>query len=170
MGRYLILLYQDETSHDAIGEDEQRALLAAHGRFQGAHGDVVQGGGWLAPTATATALRGPGLAPDFAAGSDAEVTDGPFVETKEALAGFYLVEAADTLIEVGGLMPIEAGAVVTLAGAAIATTDGPFVETKEALAGYYVVEAPDLDAALAVAREVPAPYGGVEVRPLLSTG
>jgi hypothetical protein len=45
-------------------------------------------------------------------------------------------------------------------------TDGPFVESKEALGGYYVVEAPDLDGALAIARSVPAPFGGVEVRPL----
>ncbi len=44
-------------------------------------------------------------------------------------------------------------------------TDGPFLETKEALGGYYLIDAPDLDAALAVARDVPAPFGGVEVRP-----
>lgn len=35
-------------------------------------------------------------------------------------------------------------------------TDGPFAETKELLGGYYVIEAEDLDAALAIAREVPA--------------
>ncbi|HJX43958.1 MAG TPA: YciI family protein [Geodermatophilus sp.] len=47
-------------------------------------------------------------------------------------------------------------------------TDGPFVETKEALGGYYVVDAPDLDTALAVARTVPARFGGVEVRPVMT--
>ena len=46
------------------------------------------------------------------------------------------------------------------------TTDGPFAETKEALGGYYVVEADDLDAAIAIAKDVPAPFGGVEVRPI----
>lgn len=46
------------------------------------------------------------------------------------------------------------------------TTDGPFAETKEAVGGYYVIEADDLDAALAVAKEVPANFGGVEVRPI----
>ena len=51
----------------------------------------------------------------------------------------------------------------------LAVTDGPFVETKEALAGYYLLEVDDLDAALAVARDVPAPFGGVEVRPLIPT-
>ena len=45
-------------------------------------------------------------------------------------------------------------------------TDGPFAETKEVLGGYYVIEAADLDEALSIAREVPAPFGGVEVRPI----
>ena len=46
-------------------------------------------------------------------------------------------------------------------------TDGPFVETKEALGGYYLIEASDLDQALAIAKACPAPYGGVEVRPIM---
>ena len=123
MGQYLILLYEDEASWAAVGEHEAGEILAAHGRFGAAHGDVLRGGGWLHPTATATTVRSPGGGGSqdrdgFAAGEDALVTDGPFVETKEALGGFYLVEV------------------------------------------------PDLDTALALAREVPAPFGGVEVRPL----
>ena len=35
------------------------------------------------------------------------------------------------------------------------------VETKEALGGYYVIEAADLDEAIALAKKVPAPFGGV---------
>jgi hypothetical protein len=45
-------------------------------------------------------------------------------------------------------------------------TDGPFVETKEALGGFYLIEADDLDHALAISKLCPAPYGGVEVRPV----
>jgi len=45
-------------------------------------------------------------------------------------------------------------------------TDGPFAETKEGLGGYYLVEAASLDEAIAIAKDVPAPYGGVEVRPI----
>ncbi|MDQ1748809.1 MAG: hypothetical protein QOD07_3072 [Frankiaceae bacterium] len=45
-------------------------------------------------------------------------------------------------------------------------TDGPFAETKETLGGYYVIEAPDLDAAIEIAKQVPAKFGGVEVRPI----
>ena len=125
MGQYLILLYEDEASWAAVGEQESSELHAAHQRFAGKHGAALRGGGWLHPTATATTLRGPGgrgVGPDHGAGDDAAVTDGPFAETKEALGGYYLVEAVD------------------------------------------------LDGALAIARDVPAPFGGVEVRPLRPTG
>jgi hypothetical protein len=46
------------------------------------------------------------------------------------------------------------------------TTDGPFAETKEALGGYYLVEAADLDEAIGIAKQIPAHFGGVEVRPV----
>jgi hypothetical protein len=51
-------------------------------------------------------------------------------------------------------------------GGGFAVTDGPFAETKEVLGGYYVIEAADLDEALAIAKEIPMPSGGVEVRPI----
>jgi hypothetical protein len=47
-------------------------------------------------------------------------------------------------------------------------TDGTFAETKEVIGGYYVIEAPDLDEALAIAKQVPSPMGGVEVRPIIN--
>jgi hypothetical protein len=47
-------------------------------------------------------------------------------------------------------------------------TDGTFAETKEVIGGYYVIEAADLDEALAIAKQVPAPMGGVEVRPIIN--
>lgn len=48
-------------------------------------------------------------------------------------------------------------------------TDGPFAETKEVLGGYYLIDARDLDHALEIAKLCPAPYGGVEVRPVWDT-
>jgi hypothetical protein len=44
---------------------------------------------------------------------DGLVTDGPFLESKEVIAGFFVVEAADldTAIAVGKLLPIMDGAV-----------------------------------------------------------
>jgi hypothetical protein len=50
------------------------------------------------------------------------------------------------------------------------TTDGPFAETKEGLGGYYVIEAADLDEAIRIAKQCPAPFGGVEVRPMMTFG
>ncbi len=48
------------------------------------------------------------------------------------------------------------------------TTDGPFAETKETLGGYYIIDVENLDEALAWAAKVPlAPYGSVEVRPVM---
>jgi hypothetical protein len=48
-------------------------------------------------------------------------------------------------------------------------TDGPFAETKEGLGGFYLIEARDLDNALDIAKLCPAPFGGVEVRPVMDT-
>ena len=45
-------------------------------------------------------------------------------------------------------------------------TDGPFVESKAVLGGYYLIEAADLGEAIASAKDVSMPHGGVEVRPI----
>lgn len=83
--------------------------------------------------------------------------------------------ASGALVEVGGLMPIEAGAVVTLAGDAITTTDGPFVEARELVGGYAVYDVPDVTAAAKKAEAFLAAHqqtwpgweGWVEVRGLV---
>jgi hypothetical protein len=49
----------------------------------------------------------------------------------------------------------------------VTVTEGPFAETKEGLGGYYLIEAANLDEAIAIAKQVPAPAGGVEVRPVM---
>ncbi len=48
----------------------------------------------------------------------------------------------------------------------VAVSDGAFAETKEVIGGYYLIDAADLDQALRIAAQVPAPFGGVEVRPI----
>lgn len=58
--------------------------------------------------------------------------------------------AQGTLVEVGGLMPIEMnGAIVTLSGGAVTTTDGPFTEARELVGGYAVYDVPDVATAIA---------------------
>jgi hypothetical protein len=52
----------------------------------------------------------------------------------------------------------------------VVLTDGPYAETKEFMGGFYLLEAEDLDAAIALARHIPAAWrdgGKVEVRPLM---
>ena len=50
-------------------------------------------------------------------------------------------------------------------------TDGLFAETKEMLGGYYLVDFPTREEAIEWAARVPnAPYGSIEVRPVLETG
>jgi hypothetical protein len=47
--------------------------------------------------------------------------------------------------------------------------DGPFAETKEQLGGYYIVDVPDLDAAIALAKQIPIYKDGcVEIRPMMT--
>src|SRR5215470_16185192 len=52
------------------------------------------------------------------------------------------------------------------AGNGVAISDGAFAETKEVIGGYYLIDAANLDEALRIAAQVPAPFGGVEVRPI----
>ena len=88
MAQYLVLIYGDEREWEARSEHERRDNHAAHEAFTGAAGSRILGGAELQPTATATSLRA-------GAEDGPTITDGPFVETKEALGGFYLLEAAD---------------------------------------------------------------------------
>jgi hypothetical protein len=66
------------------------------------------------------------------------------------------------------LQPIDTATTVRVRDGETVITDGPFAETKEILGGYYIVDVPDLDAALQWAARIPnAPYGSVEVRPVM---
>jgi hypothetical protein len=57
---------------------------------------------------------------------------------------------------------------VRTAGGTTVVSDGPFLETAEIIGGFYVLEAEDLDAAIAMAAEIPAALtGSVELRPVV---
>ena len=79
---------------------------------------------------------------------------------------------AGSILAAAVLHPTNTATMVRVTGARggdVVVADGPYAETKEALTGYYVVEAADLDAAVAVAAQVPAAWNGaVEVRPVLA--
>jgi hypothetical protein len=49
-------------------------------------------------------------------------------------------------------------------GGDVVVTDGPYAETKEILFSFYMLEVEDLDAAIALARRMPAAvYGSVTI-------
>ena len=101
MAKYLILIYGDEKSWADVGPEERERVEAGHIRFSEAAGEAILGGEELMPPGTATSLRrGP-------AEDRPTVTDGPFLETKEVLGGFYVLEAPDldAAIALAGLLP-----------------------------------------------------------------
>jgi hypothetical protein len=115
MAEYLILIYGEEVDPASVAPGTYDQLMKEHQAFGERRAPALRGGNALQPTSTATSIRR---------------------------------DASGQLV----------------------VTDGAFAETKEALGGYYLIEAADLDEALAVAKEVPAPFGGVEVRPIWVLG
>ena len=53
---------------------------------------------------------------------------------------------------------------------AFSVSDAPFAETKEAPSSYYLVQADNVDEASAMAKDVPPPFGGIELRPARTFG
>ena len=104
MAEYLILIFEDENAYATATPDVFQQVMDAHNLFAGQVGEKggkILGGRALQPTGTATTIR------------DDVVTDGPFVETKEALGGFYLIEARDLdhALEIAKLTPARFGGV-----------------------------------------------------------
>lgn len=90
MAQYMFLLYDNEDWYDQVTPEEWQRQMKLHGEFAAAveaAGARIFGGEALQRSTTASTVRQ----------TDGEplVTDGPFIETKEALGGFYLIEAKD---------------------------------------------------------------------------
>ena len=87
--RYMFLIYSRETDMAGMSPADMDALRAAHRAVMdetGAKG-IFHGAEPLHPTATATTVRMQGGKP--------LVIDGPFAETKEQLAGYYILDCKD---------------------------------------------------------------------------
>ncbi len=87
MTQYIALTYTADVDWSA---PEQAEEMKEYGRFGEEHADAIRGGAALYQTSTATTVRVRG-----GRGGDVVASDGPYAETKEALTGFYLLEAAD---------------------------------------------------------------------------
>ena len=87
--RYLLTIYGDESRWANATPEAVQQMMAAYGAF----GDAAQaagvmiGGEGLQPSSTATTVR--------VRDSETLTTDGPFAETREQLAGYYLLDCRD---------------------------------------------------------------------------
>jgi len=88
MAKYMILIYGDAAQWEAMTEEQWKAHDAAHAAFVAEAGSRFIDGRQLEMAPTATSLRSDAL-------GQIHITDGPFLETKEGLGGYYLLEAAD---------------------------------------------------------------------------
>jgi hypothetical protein len=106
MANYLVLIYDSEAAWAGAGPDDVARIHEGHRRFGEANGAVIKGGDALQPTSTATSLR-------HEPSGEVTVTDGAFAETKEALGGYYVIEADDLdgAIAVARQIPVLAGGV-----------------------------------------------------------
>jgi len=87
MPQYLALTYTPDVNWWA---PEHADELAEYRRFAVDNTERIQASALLHPTSTATVVRVEG-----ARGGNVVTTDGPYAETKEALTGYYLIEADD---------------------------------------------------------------------------
>ena len=87
--RYLLSIYVDESGFATATPEDREQMSTAYANFTDEvdKAGVLRGGDGLQPSATSTTVRL----------RDGEVllTDGPFAETREQLAGYYLLECAD---------------------------------------------------------------------------
>jgi hypothetical protein len=95
--KYMILIYGNVESWKSMDADSFRALMAAHSALQEelkASGEFVDTN--ELPVENAKIVR--------TKGGVSDVTDGPFVEIKEIVAGYYIVECAgiDRATEIAG--------------------------------------------------------------------
>jgi hypothetical protein len=83
--QYALLIYTKPGAAEALSDDEQEAVHREYMELKDLSGIV--GGAALHPIETATTVR--------LQDHQLLVTDGPFADTKEIFAGFYLLEADD---------------------------------------------------------------------------
>jgi hypothetical protein len=94
--RYMMLVYTNN-DWDSRSVEERTAITAEYVAINDVPG--IRGGDQLQPAATSTTVR--------VQDGSTLTTDGPFIETKEELGGYYLFEAddLDAAIELAARIP-----------------------------------------------------------------
>jgi hypothetical protein len=87
--RYIMLIYVNEAEAAKMSQEEQGAVFAAYGAFTNEIREkgLMHGGDALQPSSTARTVK--------VRDGNLVSTDGPFAETKEQLAGYYILDCKD---------------------------------------------------------------------------
>jgi hypothetical protein len=99
--KYMLLIHEDEKAWEGLPEQARQRIYGEYRQLSAeleATGNYLTGAE-LQPTSTATSVKVREGKPI--------VTDGPFAETREQLAGFFLVEAQnlDEAIKIAARIP-----------------------------------------------------------------
>jgi hypothetical protein len=96
--QYALLIYRPPDDYDGLSDEQRRALSAEYYAIR--EDPRVVGGAALHPVGSATTVR--------ATDGATILTDGPFADTKEIFAGWYLVEAddLDVAVEIAARIPV----------------------------------------------------------------
>lgn len=99
--KYLLLIHTNPQTWESLSEDEHNEVFAGHERFIKMiteSGEMVRTDALGDPSQSATVRVRDGVP---------VVTDGPYVEAKEYLAGYYLVdcESRERAIELAAMIP-----------------------------------------------------------------
>jgi hypothetical protein len=99
--KYILLIYGDEKRWASLSQEEMQKIYDGHRAYgEGmTKAGIMRGGSELKPVSSATTVR-------FTNGKPATL-DGPFAETKEQLAGYYMIETdnLETALEWAAKMP-----------------------------------------------------------------
>jgi len=95
--QYMLLIYGDPDSYGDVSDEDRREMYAKYAAISATPG--ILGGAELASLDAATTVR--------VRGGETLTTDGPFVEMKESIGGYYLFEAdsLDDAIAVAARIP-----------------------------------------------------------------
>ena len=87
--QYLLMIYSEEGSWNKLTKAEQERGTAAYEAYSEAlsKAGVLKGSNRLQPSSASTTVR--------VANGKPQVLDGPYVESKEQIGGYYLIDVAD---------------------------------------------------------------------------
>jgi hypothetical protein len=87
--QYLLMLYSEEGAWDKLSKEQQTQGLAAYRAYTEAlqKAGVLKNSNRLQPASAATTVR--------LTNGKSQVLDGPYVESKEQIGGYYLIDVPD---------------------------------------------------------------------------